>query len=90
MHAIVCIFDFMNSVLSVMQFIKFRPMIKFKKLELHNYGQNTSSHAPINGSAAGRSRMAVHCRLRRSILTPVFLVSMAVSLMTIFLILQVV
>ena len=43
MHAIICIVDFMNFmnfVLFIIKFIKFKPIIKFKKFELHNYADN--------------------------------------------------
>jgi len=37
MYAIICIFDFMNFMPFLIKFIKFKPLIKFKKFELHNY-----------------------------------------------------
>jgi len=30
----------MNSMLFIIKFIKFKPIIKFKKFELHNYDKN--------------------------------------------------
>jgi len=36
MYAIICIFDFMNFMSFIIKFIKFKPIIKFKKFELHN------------------------------------------------------
>ena len=36
--AIICIFDFINFMSFIIKFIKFKPIIKFKKFELHNYG----------------------------------------------------
>ena len=36
MHAIICIFDFMNFMLFRIQFIKFKPIIQFEKFELQN------------------------------------------------------
>jgi len=38
MHAIICIHEFMNFMLFLIKFIKFRQRLKFKKFELHNYG----------------------------------------------------
>jgi len=38
MHAIICLFDFINFMLFIMKFIKFKPIIKFKKFECHNNG----------------------------------------------------
>ena len=40
MYAIICIFDFTNFMSFIIKFIKFKPIIKFKKFELHNYGGN--------------------------------------------------
>jgi len=37
MHAIMCIFDFMNFMLFIVELINFKRIIKFKKFELHNY-----------------------------------------------------
>ena len=37
MHAIICIIEFMNFLLFLIKFIKFKQRIKFKKFELHNY-----------------------------------------------------
>jgi len=37
MHAIICTLEFMNFVLFLIKFIKFKQRIKFKKFELHNY-----------------------------------------------------
>ena len=37
MYAIICIFDFMNFMLFIIKSIKFKPIVKFKKFELHNY-----------------------------------------------------
>jgi len=42
MYAIICIFDFMNFMSFIIKFIKFKPIIKFKKLELHNYDSGIS------------------------------------------------
>jgi len=46
MHAIICILEFMNFMLFIIKFIKFKQRIKFKKFELHNYGklQREQSH----------------------------------------------
>jgi len=38
MHAIVCIFDFMNFILFIVKFIEFKPIITFKKIELPSRG----------------------------------------------------
>ena len=38
MHAIICIHEFMNFMLFLIKFIKFRQRLKFKNFELHNYG----------------------------------------------------
>jgi len=38
MHAIICISACMNLMLFIIKFIKFKPIIKFKKDELHNCG----------------------------------------------------
>jgi len=40
MHAIICILEFMNFLLFLIKFIKFKQKIKFKKFELHNYDTN--------------------------------------------------
>jgi len=40
MHAIICNFDFVNSMLFT---IKFKPILKFTKFGLHNYGL----HGPV-------------------------------------------
>jgi len=40
MYAIICIFDFMNFTSFIIKFIKFKPIIKFKKFELHSYGSS--------------------------------------------------
>jgi len=37
MHAIICIFDFMNLMLFIIKFTKLKPIAKFNKFELHNY-----------------------------------------------------
>jgi len=37
MHAIICTLEFMNFMLFLIKFIKFKQRIKFKKFELHNY-----------------------------------------------------
>jgi len=42
MCAIICIFDFMNFMSFLIKFIKFKPIIKFKKFELHNNAWNRS------------------------------------------------
>ena len=44
MYAIICIFDFTNFMSFIIKFIKFKPIIKFKKFELHNYGGTTVCH----------------------------------------------
>jgi len=46
MHAIICIFDFM---LFIIKFIKFKPIIKFKKLELHSYDFRGRARCPGGG-----------------------------------------
>ena len=46
-HAITCIFDFMNFVLVILKFIKLKPIIKFKKFELHNSMSNEMTFDPI-------------------------------------------
>jgi len=43
MYAIICIFDFMNFI----KFIKFKPIIKFKKFELHNYAVTLTTRSCI-------------------------------------------
>jgi len=43
MHAIICIFDFMNSMLFTIKFVKFKPILNFTKFGLHNYGL----HGPV-------------------------------------------
>ena len=40
MRAIICNIEFMNFVLFLIKFIKFKHRIKFKKFELHNYVKN--------------------------------------------------
>jgi len=40
MHAVTWIFDFMNFMIVLIKSIKFKPVIKFEKLALHNYGLN--------------------------------------------------
>ena len=40
MHAIICTLEFMNFMLFLIKFIKFKQRIKFKKFELHNYAVN--------------------------------------------------
>jgi len=40
MHAIICILEFMNFMLFLTKFIKFKQRIESKKFELHNYGSN--------------------------------------------------
>ena len=42
MYAIICIFDFMNFISFIIKFIKFKPIIKFRKFELHHYGCSPS------------------------------------------------
>ena len=37
MNAIICTLEFMNFMLFLIKFIKFKQRIKFKKFELHNY-----------------------------------------------------
>ena len=37
MHAVICTLEFMNFMLFLIKFIKFKQRIKFKKFELHNY-----------------------------------------------------
>jgi len=32
----------MNFILSIIKFVKFKPIIKFKKFERHNYGQTVA------------------------------------------------
>ena len=46
MHAIICIFDFMSFII---KFIKFKPIIKFKKLELHSYDFRERARCPGGG-----------------------------------------
>ena len=43
MLAFTCVFDFLNFVSFILKFIKFKPIIKFKKFELHNYSMNKSA-----------------------------------------------
>jgi len=43
MLAITCVFDFLNFVSFILKFIKFKPIIKFTKFELHNYSMNKSA-----------------------------------------------
>jgi len=43
MLAITCVFDFLNFVSFILKFIKFKPIIKFKKFELHNHSMNKSA-----------------------------------------------
>ena len=38
MHAIICILEFVNFMLFLIKFIKFKQRTEFKKFELHNYG----------------------------------------------------
>jgi len=45
--AIICIFDFINFMSFIIKFIKFKPIIKFKKFELHNYGVDCA-HDQLN------------------------------------------
>jgi len=40
MYAVICIFDYMNFMSFIIKFIKFKPIIKFKKFELHNYKED--------------------------------------------------
>ena len=40
MHTIICIFEFMNFALFRINFVTFKPIIKFKKFELHYYGKS--------------------------------------------------
>ena len=42
LHAIICFFDFLNFMLFLIKFINFKPIIKFKKFELHNCDVTTS------------------------------------------------
>jgi len=39
---VICIFDFMNFISFIIKFIKFKPIIKFRKFELHHYGCSPS------------------------------------------------
>jgi len=41
MHAIICIFDFMNFMLFIIKFMKFKPIIQFEKFELQKLGTGT-------------------------------------------------
>ena len=38
MHAIICNLEFMNFMLFLIKFVKFKQRIKLTKFELHNYG----------------------------------------------------
>jgi len=51
MHTIrpICIFDFMFFRLSIIKFINFKPIVKFKKFELHNYGAEHHYNIRRNG-----------------------------------------
>jgi len=37
MLAIICIFDLLVITFFIIKFIKYKPIIKFKKFEVHNY-----------------------------------------------------
>ena len=63
MHAIICIFDFMNSMLFILKFINIKPIIKFKKFELHDYaaagsGGGRGTRRSEDGRASDRTTSA--------------------------------
>ena len=58
LHAIICFFDFLNFMLFIIKFINFKPIIKFKKFELHNCDVTTSLECRML-HAVGLTRFAM-------------------------------
>jgi len=50
MQAIICILEFINFMLILIQFVKFKQRIKFKKFELHNYGATPTAVRMVDPS----------------------------------------
>ena len=59
MHAIIWILEFMNFVLFLIKFIKFKQRIKFKKFELHNYA---ADHTQLTEPGTRPHTDAWYCR----------------------------